>query len=1501
MISTNWDTFKYKFSENRQKNFEWLCYLLFCRKYGREEGIFSYFNQSAIETEPIEHQQQIIGWQAKFYDTTLSQRERELTETVKKVHENYPKLTKLVIYTNSKWAQTKGQKPKGQIRIEQLAASFSIEIEWNTKSFFESEFVCLKNADISSFFFENDSILERIHKNIDLHNKRILDNIKNEISYGNEKYRIDRQEQINLIENSNESIIVISGDAGCGKSAIVKEFLSSKKTPFVIIKAQELEKPSYHLEELFQKLEQYIRLFSTEQRKYFVIDSAEKIWELDNRVYASASLKMLIHNNWKIILTTRERFCDSVIRFFITKGYPCKVQNVRVGEISDDELFRILSIFRKAAPTNLKLHELIKIPFYLNQYISLNHDTDLNSFKNDIWHRVLENYDQVFTEIIVSNLKKGNIYLESLSQDIKKFLLEKDVIAQDEIGCYIAQDIYEDLALEKYISQKFANQGFSSNFFDAFDCKYSFVKAYRKWLLEKIEHDSLSVDQILESVDITSRNMVAEETLTAILMSNHSEVIFQNYSDLLLQKDSSLLKKITNILKVMCKTLDFEKANLFGIQVKSENIESYWTKPIGSGWISFFIFIDKNLNQLSEAEINLALPLMRDWTSSFNSGETTKIVGDIAAKIYKGLLEKNDFLYRNDNILFEILCNGSAENQNEIYDILSRIINSDDEHLNHIEEKLLHYILESPAPGTLCKTHSLEILKLAGKYWRSHQENEYESFEVEQYYGISDRWDHSYSAVSAMQSPILLLLFSNFEATLDWIINFVNESAEKYHQSSFGKESKKIGLIIKGKTNIQIADLELWNFYRGNWGKTKPGILVCIHMALEYFLLKKSEEANSQDLQNTLFLILEKSKSISLTSIVGSIVLAYPEKFFEVAFELFKNKDCLSFDSMRANMENIPYSSRYADKRHFPLAFNERQKAESLPFRKNSLANLCLLYQAGLFQSVSENDKNKLQALIDSYYSENDSNDQWHAILQKMDVRKNKIFLQKQNDGLVAVNSLTAFDEQSQKYTRKTEENLQNQVAHFKLHDWATKRWTANSATSTENFPPDICKEMQEMVDDIEAQSKDRYSIYHYHDTLTLAACCLIRDSWDQLPEENKDLCRKIIYIYSIQPFTLDYNYQCGDGTDNSILALGLLCHFDFKNEIWMHILTYSLFRYGEQHNIFKKNAIQSLEILNSFDEKKALQVVECFLYLLPIWNTFLHQRNVKIPSNKGFYEHFFETHESVIEDFLTNGINLSTNWNWDYYTLDDFEEAFYVAGSVQLDQMLIKFAIEKSFRLLQKDKRNREYQYSSALASFTLNLSADNVVDILKPIIVGYDGSQFYQQFFENLILEEELQPRPKTFWAIWKAFEQPIILKNSSYQKYILSCYMFGKVYNRESWNYAFGNECIDKMILTFSQECEQGDYLIRPMSSLLYRLIPERIPQNIRHLKKCIEKSSRKYIDDETIYIVEMVVKIYVHNFQKDFQKNKPKKDILLYILDFLIEYGSMTAHFIKEDLI
>ena len=153
MIKPNWEIFKEKFSENPQSNFERFCYLLFCKEFEKPFGIFRYKNQSAIETNPIEKDNGVIGWQAKFYDTSLSNHKNDFLKTIENAKRDYPKITKLLFYSNKEWGQNKGKKPQGLMEVEKKAKELNIILEWRTASFLSLNLFLLKVKFLPNIFF----------------------------------------------------------------------------------------------------------------------------------------------------------------------------------------------------------------------------------------------------------------------------------------------------------------------------------------------------------------------------------------------------------------------------------------------------------------------------------------------------------------------------------------------------------------------------------------------------------------------------------------------------------------------------------------------------------------------------------------------------------------------------------------------------------------------------------------------------------------------------------------------------------------------------------------------------------------------------------------------------------------------------------------------------------------------------------------------------------------------------------------------------------------------------------------------------------------------------------------------------------------------------------------------------------------------------------------------------------------------------------------------------
>ena len=180
MIEVNWNNFKAKFNGKEQKTFEWLSYLLFCREFNQPNGIFRYFNQSGIETDPVFVNNEWISFQAKFFDTTVSK--SQIIESIGKAKSKNPKLNKIYIYLNRTFSESskKGKKkPQLQIDVENYGKTNGIKIDWRVESHFEQQLSNDKNL-VQLFFTLEQSFIDFLTE-LKNHTNSILKPIRSEI------------------------------------------------------------------------------------------------------------------------------------------------------------------------------------------------------------------------------------------------------------------------------------------------------------------------------------------------------------------------------------------------------------------------------------------------------------------------------------------------------------------------------------------------------------------------------------------------------------------------------------------------------------------------------------------------------------------------------------------------------------------------------------------------------------------------------------------------------------------------------------------------------------------------------------------------------------------------------------------------------------------------------------------------------------------------------------------------------------------------------------------------------------------------------------------------------------------------------------------------------------------------------------------------------------------------------------------------------------------------
>src|SRR5260370_42670742 len=128
-----------------------------------------------------------------------------------------------------------------------------------------------------------------------------------------------------------------------------------------------------HINRLFNDygrftLMDFVHEFMDINEKYIVIDSAEKLSDIEDQGAFQEFLSVLLKSRWKIIFTTRYSYLDD-LKFELIEVYRLSFLLINIEKLDLEELveYSVKHTFR--LPDNDRLLDLLRNPFYLNEYL----------------------------------------------------------------------------------------------------------------------------------------------------------------------------------------------------------------------------------------------------------------------------------------------------------------------------------------------------------------------------------------------------------------------------------------------------------------------------------------------------------------------------------------------------------------------------------------------------------------------------------------------------------------------------------------------------------------------------------------------------------------------------------------------------------------------------------------------------------------------------------------------------------------------------------------------------------------------------------------------------------------------------------------------------------------------------------------------------------------------------------------------------------------------------
>ena len=1373
----------------------------------------------------------MIGFQAKFYATPLYKHTGDLLRTVENAKKYYPKITQLLIYSNRGW----GRSSQGKTKVENKADELGIRLKWNTDGFFKSEFVSAKCRDISEHFFTYDrsvfnSIKDRRHRT-----KVILDQIEPCFHINNRSFDIDTNEYLKQLKNETGPVSILKGKSGVGKTAIVKRLFeeSSDDAPFYVFKAIELR--ISHINKLFptSSLHSFVdahKHSSCSTDKIVVIDSAEKLLDIDDLDPLKELLSVLIENGWRVIFTISDTHLGDLYRK-LPNIQEISPQPIEVNALELSEIQNMSERYSFALPENELLLDLIRTPFYLNEYLKhYNYVSGLNydEFKSELWWqnvaKTKSKRAECFIEIASLRARTGQFFISpDCDSDLIDGLLLDGILGYDKtMGHFITHDIYEEWALEKLVERAFGQKLNRQDFFEKIGQSLPVQRSFRDWVSKKLilnEKNSIDfIESVLRDTDI--EQSWKDEVLISVLLSNYSDKFFERFKDELLADEQKLLKSIVSLTQTRCKAVDDDLSKSLLKDYESDSVihKFVFMKPKGPGWESLIKFVHNNIGTIGIRNASFILLVIHDWNSKHKKGATTKFSSLIALRLY----EESSSPTNLDKIIGTIIY-GASQIKDELIEVCEEILRDGRGSRYY---KLSKFILDKMESWPIYLVLPEYVLKIADLLWLRNgaRRDGWTQAEIELNFGLDPSNIDLYES-SAYQTPIYQLLIFHPITTLKFILSFINKSVQAYVNSNIDSDVTEVDIWIRhNETRKQYVSERLWYMYR-RLGPPSPSLLQSIHMALETYLLECGEKAESKNLERLLIYLLGNTKSASISSVVASVVTKYPEKTFNVAKILFQTKEFVSLDVHRLFYEQTTIFSYPSNSERF---YNERAKANKMRHRRMSLEDLCFRYQIVGSKSDIVKRQPEIWNILDSHFrnlppkSEQSEPDiRWRLSLARMDQRKMSTSTEKIDADTHIIKFNPELEPDLDEYQQKKAAMASKAEQHIPLQLWAHYKFEENEKYQKyeqyETNPRLAISETQDVIAKLDKINSVEQSdtpeeafarLSYFHQTTPSFVCAVIlRDHIESLTEEEKNFCYDVVLEVARSTLQPDYQYRLSDGVEPSFAVLPTLFKALPENrEEIKNLLLRTLFDKCEVGYSYDPKGLRSFSIKairalreRSFDDAQPLLLG--YILLASRYDQLCEEyygNGIYKYSSNELLENVFKENKELLRNIVENRLKLSS-------LPDDLEEKHigklsFISLNVvfqlipqkpdndehkRIAQMLITAFANK---VLGNDKHEYfDYITVSRLldtyAHFVLRANNEEEVDsYLEPVLRNLTGSEIVPRLFEAFIVAEDQLQQYENFWLVWNKFKAKVmeLCKTGSRTEIVKRTsliYLFGK----------------------------------------------------------------------------------------------------------------------------
>ncbi len=831
------------------------------------------------------------------------------------------------------------------------------------------------------------------------------------------------QQVLDQLESAQ--VVIVSGAAGSGKSAIGKEVLARLAPDHLTFAFRAEEFAKAHIDETLQAAqvpgnsEALAAVLAAQGRRIVLIESMERLLERSTRdAFSDIIAQVTADADLRLLITCRDYSTEQVRESFLRQPGLAQAA-VLAPPLEDSELDEIVAgLPQLARPLgHPPLRKILRNPYFLDKALEISWSAERplpeseREFRREFWRDLVRvdrdgvgglgrRREQALQGIAIRRARALSEYvpLGDLEPAVVASLkADSLIISSDGQASMIAtaHDVLEDWAiLEWFEEQHLAETASFVELAAAVGTHPAIRRSYRKWITELLEREPAAADRLFLAAATDAREgaQFRDDTLVSILRAPLATELLARHDAALVANDCALLKRVIHLLRVACVAVPEWARGL-------REHGSVFNVPEGPAWPAVLKIVNDHLQRFGETDQPLLIGLIEDavrgvnWSAPKPPGE--QFIAGIAFSVLSHLqgwrsddargrvLKIIAKIPKADPVRFDVALRGAQEEEGER-----------DRVAEEFQDLLLTGTEGMPAVRDLPQL----MVSVAAEYLLASEEElrrdkfRHYSLEVDLHFGIRDGHRHDFSPASALRGPWLPLLRDHPGIALTFYYQVFNHSIDWYIHPRLPdplEPAWEIDLTLAdGTAHKQWGNPRLWSAYRGL--SVSPYALQSMLMALEKWLFEVASMQPEQ-LDKMLLAILRRTQSAAPSAVVASVATAHPHLAGEALLVLLSAPDYLRFDrermaheSQTAALTNM-FPQLQADKK---LYDDERKQSNALPHRGRDLENAILSLQFGPL-------KPRVHALLDRHIAALPNREArsrqdllWELALKRMDLRE---------------------------------------------------------------------------------------------------------------------------------------------------------------------------------------------------------------------------------------------------------------------------------------------------------------------------------------------------------------------------------------------------------------------------------------------------------------------------------------------------------------------------------